>query len=109
MSRIRYAGPEWWGLTQANDILKIDKLQRKLQIMEYASHDHPIVESKLHKAEEKLFRNVTVQGDHVHRHYLPQNNVITYTLRPRPHNFLLPLYATCFLLSGDHERRIPLF
>ena len=26
MTRILYAAPAWWGLTQASDILKIDKL-----------------------------------------------------------------------------------
>jgi len=90
MSRILYAAPAWWGLTQASDILKIDKLQRKLQRIEYASHDQPTVESKVHKAEEKLFKKVTVEEDHVLRQYLPQNNAIKYNLRPRPHNFLLP-------------------
>src|SRR6218665_1970257 len=93
MSRILYAAPAWWGLTQASaasDILKIDKLQRKLQKIEYASHDQPTVESKVHKAEEKLLKKVTVEEDHVLRQYLPQNSAIKYNLRPRPHNFLLP-------------------
>src|SRR6218665_933517 len=76
MSRIRYAIPAWRGLTQASDILKIDKLQRKLKRIEYASHDHPTIESKVHKAEEKLFRKVTVEEGHVLRQYLPQNNAI---------------------------------
>jgi len=58
--------------------------------MEYASLDHPAVESKVYKADEKLFRKVTVEDDHVLRQYLPQNKAITYNLRPRPHNFLLP-------------------
>ena len=57
----------WWGLTQASDILKIDKLQRKLQIIEYAPHGHLTVESKVHKVEEKLFKKVTVEEDHVLR------------------------------------------
>ena len=87
MSRILYAAPARWGLTQARDILKIDKLQRKLQRIEYTSHDHPTVESKLHKVEEKLFRKATVEEDHVLRQCLPQNNAIKYNLKPRPHNF----------------------
>src|SRR6218665_2263544 len=85
-----YAAPAWWGLTQVSDILKIDKLQRKLQRIEYASHDQPTVESKVHKAEEKVFKKVTVEEDHGLRQYLPQNNTIKYNLRPRPHNFLHP-------------------
>ena len=40
-----YAAPAWKSLTQASDILKIDKLQRKLKGIEYASHDQPTVES----------------------------------------------------------------
>src|SRR6218665_1880423 len=63
MSRILYAAPAWWGLTQASDILKINQLQRKLQRIEYASHDQPIVESKVHKADEKLFKKVIVEED----------------------------------------------
>src|SRR6218665_3050990 len=90
MSRILYAAPAWWGLTQTSDILKIDKLQRKLQRIEYAPYDQPTVESKVHKAEEKLFKKVIVAEDHVLRQYLQQNNAIKYNLRPRPHNFLLP-------------------
>jgi len=65
MSRILYAAPAWLGLTQASDILKIDQLQRKLQRIEYASHDQPMVESKVHKADEKLFKKVIVEEDHV--------------------------------------------
>ena len=42
MSRILYATPTSWGLTQASNIVKIDKLHRKLQRIEYTSHDHPI-------------------------------------------------------------------
>jgi len=38
----------------------IDNQQRKLQIIEYNSNDHPTVESKVQKAEDKLFRIVTV-------------------------------------------------
>ena len=67
MSRILYAAPAWWGLTQASDILKLDKLHRKLHRIENASHDHPTVESKLYKAEEKLFSKITVEADHVLR------------------------------------------
>src|SRR6218665_1291076 len=74
----------WWGLTQASDILKIDKPQRKLQIIKYASHGHLTVESKVHKVEEKLFRKVTIEENHVLRLYLQQNNAITYNLRLRP-------------------------
>ena len=44
MSRILYAAPAWWVLTQASDRLKIDNLQRKLQRIEYTSHDHPTAE-----------------------------------------------------------------
>jgi len=90
MSRILYAAAAWWGLTQASDILKIDNLQRKLQGVEYDSHDHPTVESKVHKAKVKVPRKVTVEEYHVLRQYLPQNNANTYNLRPRLHNFLLP-------------------
>jgi len=36
------------------------------------------------KAEEKLFRKVTVDEEHALRQYLPQNNTITYNLWPRP-------------------------
>jgi len=90
ISRILYAAPTWWGLTQASDILKIYKLQRKVQRIEYASHDDPRVEIKVHQAEERLFRKITVEDDHVLKQYLPQNNAITYNLRPRPHNILLP-------------------
>jgi len=35
-------------------------------------HDHPPVESKVQKAEEKLFWKVTVKAEHVLRQYLPQ-------------------------------------
>jgi len=52
------------------------KLQRKLQRIEHASHDQPTVESKVHKAEEKLFKKVIVEEDHVLWQYLPQNNAI---------------------------------
>jgi len=84
MSRMQYAAPAWWDLT-----LKIDKLQRKLQRIEYASHDDLTVVSKVRKVEEKLFRKITVEEDHVLTQHLPQNNAIMYNLRPRPHNFLL--------------------
>ena len=73
MSRILYAAPAWWGLAQASDIPKIDKMQRNLQRIEYASHDQPTVESKVHKAEEKLFKKVTVEEDHVLSQYLPHH------------------------------------
>ena len=38
MSRILYAAPTWWGLTQISVRLRIDNLQRKLQGIEYTSH-----------------------------------------------------------------------
>ena len=40
--------------------------------MEYISHAHPTVESKVQKAEEKLFRKVTVDEEHVLKQYLTQ-------------------------------------
>ena len=57
-----------------------DNLQQKLQRIEYTSHDHQTVESKVQKAEKKLFWKVTVEEGHVLRQYLPQNNAFTYDL-----------------------------
>src|SRR6218665_3494137 len=40
------------------------------------------LQSTLQKAEEKLFGKVTVKKEDVFIQYLPQNNAITYSLRP---------------------------
>ena len=79
-----YADPAWSGVIQASDRLKIYNLQRKHHIIEYTSHAHPTAESKMRRAEEKLFRKVTVEEEHVLRQYLPQNTAITYALERDP-------------------------
>ena len=79
-NKILDAAPTWWDLSHASDCrLRIDHLQR----IEYTSHDHPTVESKVQKAEEKLFRNVAVEEETrflLKLYNLPQKNAFTHNL-----------------------------
>jgi hypothetical protein len=90
ISRLLYASPAWWGLTSADDRLRLERLQRKMQRMHFLPSDMEPLTALVDAVETRLLRSVIVTQTHVLRMLFPPIVQLSYKLRPRSHPFMLP-------------------
>jgi Reverse transcriptase (RNA-dependent DNA polymerase) len=91
VARLMYASPAWWGLTTFEDKQRMERLLRRAQRMGYLPEDAASAEERATKADEGLFRAVNNNVTHVLRCLFPPLARRAYSLRQRPHDFMLPI------------------
>jgi len=90
MASLLYASPAWWGYTSANDRARIDRLINRLRRGGYLPTDHPCFEELANKADQRLFKAISTNKNHVLAKYLPEIKTTGHNLRPRAHGYVLP-------------------
>jgi len=91
IARLLYASPAWWGLTTDKDRDRLDKLYTRIKRMDCLPDNAPTLPSLVGQADERLFRSIELNSSHVLRDLLPPKAKRPYKLRPRAHDYVLPL------------------
>src|SRR6218665_3480735 len=74
MASLLYASPAWWGYTSANDRARIDRLISRLTRGGYLPTDHPCFEELANKADQRLFKAISTNKNHVLAKKVPTGN-----------------------------------
>src|SRR6218665_1688010 len=90
MVSLLYASPAWWGYTSANDRARIDRLINRLRRGSYLPMDHPCFEELASRADERLFKAISTNKNHVLAKYLPEIKTTGHNLQPRAHGYVRP-------------------
>src|SRR6218665_1096677 len=88
---LMYASPAWWGYSSANDRARIDQLLRKLKRFGFLPKAAPDAETLAREADDRLLKSILFDPNHVLRKHFPEARPTNYNLRPRAHEFKLPL------------------
>ena len=98
VAKMLYASPAWWGFIDS------DTSKRRIQAIlgrmikgGFLPHDFPSFELNCVAADKTLFSNVLGNEHHVLYQLLPPVKTVSYSLRPRPHNRIIP--RVCHELS----------
>ena len=91
MSRMVYASPAWRGFCTVADLARLDGIERKARRWGLYTDPNTTIAGILDKADTVLFRQIMSAADHVLHHQLPPTRVTGYSLRPRGHEYVLPL------------------
>ena len=89
VASLMYASPAWWGITQARDRAKIDKLLDRLKRNGFLPPNAPAAEQLAVAADDSLFRAIISYQSHVLRSFLPESRSHGYNLRTRAHEYKL--------------------
>ena len=93
LSRITYGSPAWRGFATLTNLDKITSLLRKGRKWGLTEQVYDL-EALLDDADKSLFGSILGNPKHVLSNLLPPNRQVSYSLRPRPHNYLLPVKTT---------------
>ena len=91
LAKLLYASPAWWGYTTVSDKQRIEAFIRRDVRLGLYCVDDPTPTQLAEDADETLFSSLTYNQCHVLRQFLPDVNSHHYSLRPRRHNFTLPV------------------
>ena len=100
-----YAAPAWWGYTSAEERSRLERLLRRTQRMGFLPQDSPRAAVLADSADERLLRAVQWSANHVLRGLFPPIAQCGYNLRPRLHNFQLPIKDAKNYISRALYRR----
>src|SRR6218665_3918031 len=86
-----YAAPSRWRYKSAKDRARVDRLVCRLKRRGFLSAETPDVATLVSEAENRLFQAIIVDPNHVLRKHFLDIKHSNYNLRPRAHQFMLPL------------------
>ena len=91
VSKLLYASPSWWGLTQASDKDRLERILKRAKRLDYIEKSFPSVQELANTADSKLLLSTLHNTKHVLYQLLPPlRPPSTLQLRPRAHNHTLP-------------------
>src|SRR6218665_2787807 len=91
VASLMYASPSWWGFTSAGDREWMERLINKLRRCGFLPMSAPSASTLANEADQRLFRSVIRNPNHVLHELLPDVRRDSYNLRPRVHGFELPI------------------
>lgn len=93
VSRLIYASPSWSGFLKESDWLALQAILNKGCKWALCARAKDI-RLILELADSRLFKNILSDHKHCLHYLLPPVKILTYSLRPRPHNRCIPLATT---------------
>ena len=90
LARMLYAAPAWWGFAGQQQRVRLQSIMNKLIRKRYLPCNNPSVEQLCRHADTTLFSAVLCNPSHVLHRLLPPAKSMTYCLRPRSHDRVLP-------------------
>ena len=89
VSKMLYAIQAWWGYTTNSDCNWLESFIKKYKKWEYCKCKMPNLSSLAQQANNKLFKAVDKNNEHILHKFLPTINEHNHNLRPRKHNFTI--------------------
>ena len=90
VSRMTYASPAWWGYLEAKSKERLEAIINRLKRLSCLPPDYPSFANLCETADNKLFKDILINNEHVLNHLLPETKSVPYSLRSRTHNRNLP-------------------
>ena len=90
LSRIMYASSAWYGMASKEDIKRINAFLERLKKFGLYPEDGKSFQELCDDADQKLFRKVQTNKQHVTHKFVSETKNSIYELRKRKHNFKLP-------------------
>ena len=100
LDKLRYASPAWYGFASANDKSRIEAFLRKCKRCGYYDAAFPSIDIICNEADDKLFKCIISNSNHVLHQLLPVKAPRNYDLRPRRHNYTLPRRSSAINYSN---------
>ena len=90
LSRIMYALPAWYGMASKEDIKRINAFLNRSKKFGLYPEDGKSFQELCDEADQKPFRKVQTNEQHVMHKFIPETKNSIYELSLRKHNFILP-------------------
>ena len=74
LSKILYASPAWWGLMGREELLRIDSFLKRAKKLGYYHTNGKMFEELCLTEDDKLFKKIQANNNHVLRQFLPEKN-----------------------------------
>ena len=106
MSKLLYASPAWSGFANKEDQQRIDSFLRKSSKSAFAPPDLLSFSQLSADIDDKLFKKISSDNDHVLHGLLPPVCDTGHNLRRRNHPFVLPAKAKTTLQEKNFLNRV---
>ena len=90
VSRLLYASSAWWGFVGQQEHNRLQSVMDRLVRLRYLPEDNPTLEQLCRTADGNLFTAALADPGHVLNPLLPPVKTLPYSLRPRPHDRIVP-------------------
>ena len=90
VSRLLYASPAWWGFAGHQKRNRLQSVMDRLVRLRYLPESNPTLEQLYRTADGNLFTAALADPSHVLNPLLPPVKTLPYSLRPRPHDRIVP-------------------
>ena len=94
VNKLTYASPAWWGLTSADDRMRLEVFLRRCHRLGYCDDTSRTFNSICADADERLFNSITSNRRHLLHPLLPPQQEQHYLLRKRSHGYKLPEHSS---------------
>jgi Reverse transcriptase (RNA-dependent DNA polymerase)/Endonuclease/Exonuclease/phosphatase family len=91
LSKLLYAAPAWWGFASAADRHRLERFLARTVRTGYLPSGTATIEARVSSAEDRLLQSIVLNEAHVLHRFFPPPKPRHYALRPRAHDFVLPL------------------
>jgi len=102
VAKLTYAAPAWSGACSAGDRAKLDAFVNRCRRLGYCSQNEPSLTELMDDADDRLFRRIMYNREHVLQPFLPDRPVLSYNLRRRPHCNKSLITKTADLSNNDY-------
>ena len=95
VAKLTYASPAWWGFASAADKERLEAFLRRSSQVGFREQSAPTLASMCDEAEDRMFKSIISNPQHLLFHLLPPQRDNHYNLRSRAtHNLQLPARST---------------
>jgi len=102
VTKLTYAAPAWSGACSAGDRAKLDAFVNRCGRLGYCSQNEPSLTQLMDDADERLFRRIMNNSEHVLQPFLPDRPDLSYNLRRWPHCNKSLITKTVDLSNNDY-------
>jgi len=96
ISRLTCTSNAWWDYTTADGMQRIASFVRRGIRIDFYTSKAPTIAELVEDSDDKLFRNIRYNENHILYQLLPAHVYFGYNLRPTPHDRQLP---------SNHDKR----
>ena len=91
ISKITYASSSWWGLASHHDLDRINSFIKRSKKFNFYPKIGKMFEEICREADDRLFKKIQNNENHVLAHLQPEKKLLYYNLRKRSHSLNLPV------------------